>query len=165
MGCILRFDHPLMRWIVEHATNTYNKYAMTPHWPHPYATFIARILERNLLTSVDVSYGTCRGDFRAKLDLRWQLGVYVKYAISSHDYCLAIPNGNVDKSRSVVPSRLWHKNNPYWTSRTSLASSLWMQMLSQIMSIWQPSRESRRYSARRTKHKNRWLTDRQLSTD
>jgi hypothetical protein len=37
MDSKLRSDHPLMRWIVEHAANTYNKYAVTPEGSTPYA--------------------------------------------------------------------------------------------------------------------------------
>ena len=51
---------------------------------------------------------------RAKLDLRWRLGVYVGYAASSNEYCLALPNGKVVKSRSivrVVPSGRWNQKS------------------------------------------------------
>jgi hypothetical protein len=46
--------------------------------------------------------------------LRWRLGIYVGYAASSNEYDLALPNGNVVKSRSivrVVPSGRWDQKS------------------------------------------------------
>ena len=56
----------------------------------------------------------CAKRLRAKLDLRWRLGVYVGDAASSNEYYLALPNGNVVKSRSivrVVPSGRWDQRS------------------------------------------------------
>ena len=51
---------------------------------------------------------------RAKLDLRWRLGIDVGYAASSNEYNLARSNGNVVKSRSIVraiPSGRWDQKS------------------------------------------------------
>ena len=46
------------------------------------------------------SFVPCKA--RAKLDHRWRLGMSVGLASNSDENCVALPNGNVIKSRSVA---------------------------------------------------------------
>ena len=103
-----------MRWIVEHAAHTYNKYAVTPDGSTPYAALHGKNPKEKLVEFGERVLWHVPKRLRAKLDLRWRLGVYVGYAVSSNEYYLALPNGNVVKSRSiarVVPSGRWHKQS------------------------------------------------------
>ena len=101
MGSTLRSDNPLMRWILEHAANTYNKYAMSPDGSTPYAALHGKNPKEKLVEFGERVLWHIPKRLRAKLDLRWRLGIYVEYAVPSNRYYLALPNGNVVKTRSI----------------------------------------------------------------
>ena len=114
MDCKLKSDHPLLRWIVEHAANIYNKYAVSPECKTPYASLHGKNPREKLVEFGERVLWHVTKRLRAKLDLRWRLGIYVGYADSSNEYYLALPNGNVVKSRSivrVVPSGRWDQKS------------------------------------------------------
>ena len=75
----------------------------------PTHSCMGRIPRRSWSSFGNESSGTSK-KLRAKLDLRWRLGVYIGYSVTSNEYYLGLPNGNVVKSRSVthvVPSGRW----------------------------------------------------------
>ena len=114
MGCKLSSDHALMRWIVEHAANVYNKYAVTPEGTTPYAALHGKNPRERLVEFGERILWHVPKALRAKLDLRWRLGVYAGYSPTSNEYFLGLPNGNVVKSRSivrVVPSGRWDRKS------------------------------------------------------
>ena len=91
MGSNLRSNHSLMRWIVEHATNIYNKYAMTPDGSTPYAALHGQNPKEKLVEFGERVLWHVPKRLRAKLDLRWRLGIYVGCAVSSTSVALRSP--------------------------------------------------------------------------
>ena len=98
----LRSIHSLLRWIVGHAANVYNKYAVSPQGQTPYASLHGKKLEEKLVEFGKSLLWNVLNRLGAKLDLRWRLGVYIAYATSSKEYYLALPNGNVVELKSIV---------------------------------------------------------------
>lgn len=114
MDCKLKSDHPLLRWIVEHAADVYNQYAVSPEGKTPHARLHGKNPKEKLVDFWERVLWHVPKRLRAKLDLRWRLGVYVGDAASSNEYYLALPIENVVKSKSIVqviPSGRWdHKS-------------------------------------------------------
>ena len=81
----LRSDHPLLRWIVEHAANAHKKYAVFPEGKKPYASLHGKNPKEKLVEFGERVLWHVPKQLRATLDLRWRLGVYVGYAISSNE--------------------------------------------------------------------------------
>ena len=104
IDCKLRSDHPLLRWIVEHAANVYNKYAVSPEGKTPYASLHGKKPKEKLVEFGERVLWHVPKRPRTKLDLRWRLGIDIGYATLSNEYDLALPNGNVVKSNSRVRS-------------------------------------------------------------
>ena len=95
----IQSSHPIVRWLVEHSANTYNKYAVTPDGQTPYAALHGKNPREKLIEFGERVLWHVPKKLRAKLDLRWRLGVYVGYSVTSNEYYLGLPNGNVVKSR------------------------------------------------------------------
>ena len=110
----LASDHPLMHWVVEHAARTYNKYAVSPEGATPYAYLHGKDAKEKLVEVGEKVLRFVPKRLRAKLDLRWNLGVYVGRSEVSNEYYIALPNGDVVKTRSitrVVASGRWDKGS------------------------------------------------------
>ena len=74
-----------------------NKYAVSPEGKTPYASLHGKNPKEKLVKFGERVLWHVPKRLRAKLDLRWRLGVYVGYAASSNEYNLALPYGNVVK--------------------------------------------------------------------
>ena len=106
--------HPVVAWMANHGADVLNKLAVGPDGKTSYELIRGKRYNRPMVEFGERVLWHVPRRLRAKLDLRWRLGVYVGYAISSNEYDIALPNGNVFKSRSVaqvVPSGRWHKQS------------------------------------------------------
>ena len=93
MDCKLKSDHPLLPCIVEHPTNVYNKYAVSPDGKAPYARLHSKNPKEKLVEFGERVLWYVPKRLSAKLDLQWRLGIYIGYAASPNDTISHFPMG------------------------------------------------------------------------
>ena len=102
-----------MRWLIEHAVDIMNKYSINRTGLSPYEELHGqKAKERRLEFGERVFYSTPKKG-RAKMDMRWKLGVYLGHAHASNELFIGIPNGNILKARSavrVIEESRWSKD-------------------------------------------------------
>ena len=102
VSCKIPCHHPLFRWLVEHAVDIINKFSINRTGQSPYEELHGqKAKERRAEFGERVFYSVPKKS-RAKMDLRWKLGVYLGHAHASNEIYVGIHNGNVLKVRSVV---------------------------------------------------------------
>lgn len=109
LGAKIPCSHPVIRWMVEHYVDVINKYSINKTGMSPYEELHGkRAVERRVEFGERIFYSTPKKG-RAKMDLRWKLGIYLGSAWSSNEIFIGTKNGNVSKARSAVrvvePSR------------------------------------------------------------
>ena len=95
-------QHPVMRWLVEHAASMLNRFSTNPSGQSPYAYLHGRNPnERHIEFGEKVFYHVPRRA-RSKLCMKWRLGTYLGMAPSSNEVYVATIDGDVTKTRSVA---------------------------------------------------------------
>ena len=102
LKCKIPTQHPVMRWLFEHAGNMLNRFTTNPNGLTPYAALHGRNpVERHVEFGEKVFYYIPKRA-RSKLCLRWRLGIYLGCATNSNECYVANVDGDVLKSRSVA---------------------------------------------------------------
>ena len=114
MGDRLPVDHAVMRWMVQHVASIFNRHStnsegLTPHECRHGRRSHGRTAEfgERLLYYVPKK-------LRAKLDLRWRVGVFLGTSDRSNEAYIGTRSGNVVKSRSlarVVSESKWDRES------------------------------------------------------
>ena len=103
-------QHPVMRWLVEHAASMLNRFTTNNDGVSPYAYIHGRnSSERHIEFGEKIFYYVPKRA-RSKLCMRWRLGIYLGMAQSSNEIFVATVDGDVTKARSaarVVESVRW----------------------------------------------------------
>ena len=102
IGAKVPGSHPVIRWLVEHVADIINKYAITRNGMSPHEELHGKkAQERRIEFGERVFFSTPKKG-RAKMDLRWRLGIYLGHAPNSNELFVGVANGNVIKARSAV---------------------------------------------------------------
>ena len=105
--------HAGMIWIVDHAASMYNKTVCNDDGSAPYEVVQGQRSRGKLAEFGERIFYDLPKRLRAKLDLRFKLGVLPGNPQNSNEASICIGNGNVVKSRSVVrvvASQMWSKD-------------------------------------------------------
>ena len=114
IGVQLPCTHPVIRWLVQHSADVITKSAVHHSGHTLYADLHGKKpKERRIEFGERVFYATPKQG-RAKMDVRWKLGVFLSHTPTSGEHFVGTRNGNVLKSRSCVrvvePSR-WDRDS------------------------------------------------------
>ena len=102
LGAKIPCSHPVVNWMVEHYTDVMNKYAINKSGMSAYEELHGRkAAERRMEFGERVFYSTPKKG-RAKLDLRWKIGIYLGHLFNSNEICIGTKSGNVIRTRSAV---------------------------------------------------------------
>ena len=95
-------QHPVMRWLVEHAASMLNRFSTNTEGQTPYASIHGKnAQERHVEFGEKVFYHVPRRA-RSKLCMKWRLGTYLGCSPSSNEVYVATVDGDVTKTRSVA---------------------------------------------------------------
>ena len=95
-------DHPVMRWLVEHVASTMNRHLCNSEGMTPYEAIHGQRFRGKAVEFGERVFYYVPRKLRAKLNLRWRLGVFIGNAQSTNEAYVAASNGDVIKTRSVV---------------------------------------------------------------
>ena len=113
IGAKIPSSHPLVRWMVEHSVDILNKYTVNISGISPYEELHGqKAFERRIDLGERVCYHIPK-KARAKLDNRWQIGVYLGSCSNSNEVYVGVRNGNARKTRSVcrvVAEERWSRD-------------------------------------------------------
>ena len=123
MGDRLPVDHAIMRWLVQHVASIFNRHStnsegLTPHECRHGRRSHGRTAEfgERLLYYVPKK-------LRAKLDLRWRVGVFLGTSDRSNEAYIGTRSGNVVKSRGlarVVSESKWDRDSIFRVTGTPM---------------------------------------------
>ena len=106
-------DHPVFRWMTEHVASITNRHVCNPDGQTPYEAIHGQRFKGKLVEFGERCFYYVPKRMRSKLNLRWRVGTFVGNAQSTNEAYVAVSNGDVLKSRSIVrviqPSR-WDKD-------------------------------------------------------
>ena len=109
IGSRIPSRHPVIRWIVEHAACTYNRHVCNSDGVTPYEAIHGQRSRGKLVEFGEQVFYYVPKRLRAKLNLRFRIGTFLGNSQSTNEAYVAIKNGSVIKSRSIVrvvkPSR------------------------------------------------------------
>ena len=95
-------QHPIMRWLVEHAASMLNRFTTNADGVSPYAYLHGRnSSERHIEFGEKIFYYVPKRA-RSKLCMRWRLGIYLGMAQNSNEIFVATVDGDVTKARSAA---------------------------------------------------------------
>ena len=104
--------HPLLRWIVDHATSVFHRHVCNDDGATPYEAMHGQRSNGKLSEFGETIFYYVPKRLRSKLDLRFHIGVFIGNSQNSNEAFVGISCGNVIRSRSIVrvvaPSR-WDK--------------------------------------------------------
>ena len=110
LACKLPSDHPVFRWLLEHAVGNLNRCSITPEGMTPYQHIHGkRVTQKQVEFGEKIFYYVPKR-VRAKLDNRYHLGIYFGQVSSSNECYVATANGGVIKTRStarIVSDQRW----------------------------------------------------------
>ena len=112
IGFRIPSKHAVMRWIVDHAASVYNRHVCNDDGTTPYEALHGQRSRGKLAEFGEKVFYYVPKRLRAKLDLRFRIGVCLGNSQNSNEAFIGIGNGNVIKSRSVVrvvASQRWSK--------------------------------------------------------
>ena len=102
LGSRVSCSHPVIRWLVEHCADIMNRFSVNKTGMSPYEELHGKkAVERRVEFGELIYYSTPKKG-RAKLDLRWKIGVYLGHAWDSNELFCGTKLGNVKKARSAV---------------------------------------------------------------
>ena len=110
LGCDLPTEHPVFRWLLEHAAGNLNRCSTTPDGMTPYQHIHGKRITLKQIEFGEKIFYYLPKRVRAKLDNRYHLGIYLGQVSSSNECYVATANGGVVKTRSiarVVTSQRW----------------------------------------------------------
>ena len=95
-------DHPIMAWMVEHASHLLTKYHVGPDGRTGFGRLHGKeVRERICEFGERVLYYVPK-KLRSKMDARWKYGVFVARAMHSDINCIALTDGSVTQARAMV---------------------------------------------------------------
>ena len=92
----------IMKWLVEHVATILNRYSVNQDGQTPYFASHGKRPSDRLVEFGEKVFFFVPKKARAKLDHRWRLGTFIGISSSSNENFVALPNGNVVRSRSVA---------------------------------------------------------------
>ena len=102
LGTKLPCNHPVVRWLVSHVADVINKSAINENGMTPYENLHGKKpRERRLEFGERVLYSVPKQG-RAKMDVRWKVGVFLGHTSNTGEHHVGIRNGNVVRARSCV---------------------------------------------------------------
>ena len=103
-------DHPILGWIVEHATYVLNKYLLGKDGHTALGRPQGKETSERICEFGERVLWFVPKAVRSKLDQRWRCGVFLGRSISSDQNFIGLPNGNVVRARAIVrlvPEARW----------------------------------------------------------
>ena len=110
IGRRLPAEHPLMAWLVEHASFLLNKYSPGTDGHTAYGRLHGREVKDRIARCGEKVMWFVPAKQRAKLDQRWRYGFFIGRSINSDQNFVATLSGDVVRARAiirVVPSVRW----------------------------------------------------------
>lgn len=111
LKCTIPCNHPVVRWMVEHYFDVINKYSITQNCTSPCESLHGKKAAERRNEFGEIVYFSTPKKGRAKMDLRWKIGVYLGHDWASNEIDVAVKNGNVRKARSgvrVIETSRWY---------------------------------------------------------
>ena len=106
-------DHPVLRWMTEHVASITNRHVCNPDGQTPYEVIHGQRFKGKLVEFGGRCFYYVPKRLRSKLNLKRRVGTFVGNSQSTNEAFVAVANGDVVKSRSIVqtiqPSR-WNKD-------------------------------------------------------
>lgn len=94
--------HPVFKWLVEHAASVHNRFVCGPDGRTPYEHSHGQPSRGKLAEFGEQVFYDVPKRVRAKMNLRFRVGTFLGNAQTSNECYVAIANGDVVKSRSMV---------------------------------------------------------------
>ena len=110
LGARLPNTHPVMRWLVQHVASILNRQSTNPEGMTPYEYRHGRRSHGRTAEFGERLLYYVPKRLRAKIDLRWRVGIFLGTADRSNEAFIGTRSGNVVKSRSlarVVAENKW----------------------------------------------------------
>ena len=102
IGAMVLCDGPITRWLVQHAADVINKSAVNPSGHTPYEDLHGKKpRERRIEFGERVFYSEPKQG-RAKMDVRWKIGIFLGHTLTTGEHYVGIRNGNAIRVRSCV---------------------------------------------------------------
>ena len=102
IGARLTSNHPLMKWLVEHAASLRNRYSTTQTGETPYERHHGQKAHDKAIEFGDSAFDLIPKKLRAKLNLKLKWGVYLGDAPNSNGSSVGTWCGDVIKARGLV---------------------------------------------------------------
>ena len=102
MNCRLPADHPVFRWLVEHAVSLINRFKTHEDGQTAYQFLHGKRASDKIVEFGEQVFFSVPKKLRSKLCRRWRIGTYLGVVSSSNEHYVSLRNGNVIKARSVV---------------------------------------------------------------
>ena len=102
LECRIPVKHPIMRWMTEHVSSVTNRHVCNPEGQTPYESIHGQRFKGKAVEFGERVFYFVPRKLRAKLNLRWRIGTFIGNAQSTNEAYVAVSNGDVIKSRSLV---------------------------------------------------------------
>lgn len=113
IGIQLPCTHPIVRWLVQNSADVVNKSAVNRSGHAHYEDLHGKKPKERRIEFGERVFYSIPKQGRAKMDVRWKLGVFLGHTPASGEHFVGARNGNVLKARSCVrvvePSR-WDRD-------------------------------------------------------
>jgi len=123
MGTRLPVDHAVMKWLIQHVASIHNRQTTNSDGQTPYEVRHGRRSRGRTAEFGERLLYYVPKKLRAKLDLRWRVGVFLGTADRSNEAFIGTRSGNVVKSRSlarVVEDSRWDRESIFRVSGTPM---------------------------------------------
>ena len=105
--------HPVLQWLVEHAASLRNRFHVGKSGLTPYEYLHGRKANGNIIEFGERVFYYVPTALKAKLNLRWKLGIFLGCVTESNESYVGAWNGDVIKARGltrVVEGSRWSKD-------------------------------------------------------
>ena len=119
-------DHPLLGWIVEHATYVLNHFLVGPDGQTPYSRLHGKNSSKKLCEFGEKLLWFVPKRLRSKLDSPWRYGVFLGVSMCSDQYFIGTHGGDVVRARAIlrlIPDKRWDAERLMAVRTTPLTES------------------------------------------
>ena len=106
-------QHPVMKWMTEYTAVLMCKYAVHATGKTSYQELHGKRAREKLAEFGERVFYFVPKRRRAKLDLRWELGIYLGTTMHSNEVNIGLKSGNVTRARAISrirPDKRWNMN-------------------------------------------------------
>ena len=98
----LASNHPVIAWLVEHTAYAMKTFALGPDGTSPYGRLHGRDSRERICEIGERIIWFIPTEMRAKLDQRWEYGIFLGRSMASYQNFVGLANGVVVCARAIV---------------------------------------------------------------